>query len=185
MQRANIQKKRPCKWGFTAIVLFGLLILLTSCSARDSGEAAGDANSNTGGNTNSADNVQTIQEGENLVIPIGEISSTAKFYPVNVDGTNMEVLAVQTADGEMRTAFNTCEVCNGSPDAYFIQSGDVLVCQNCGSQFPMSQVEVDAGGCNPWPIFIRDKTVTDESITISYDVLKASQDIFANWKKNT
>ena len=46
----------------------------------------------------------------------------------------------------------------------------------------MSRVEVEAGGCNPWPIFDEDKTVTDESITISNDFLKESKEIFANWK---
>jgi uncharacterized membrane protein len=46
----------------------------------------------------------------------------------------------------------------------------------------MDRVEVEAGGCNPWPIFAEDKSVSDESITISYDFLKKSKDIFANWK---
>lgn len=181
MQSANVQN-RTCKWRLIgiAIALLVLLILLASCSTGDTGE--GDAAS-TGGNSSSVDKGQIIREGEALIIPISDISTTAQFYPVTVDETQMEVLAVQTDDGALRTAFNTCEVCNGSPYAYFIQSDDVLVCQNCGSRFPMSHVEVEAGGCNPWPIFAGDKTVTDESITISYDVLKASQSIFSNWKQ--
>ena len=39
-----------------------------------------------------------------------------------------------------------------------------------------------SGGCNPWPIFSENKTVTEEQISISYDFLSASKEIFANWK---
>ena len=119
-----------------------------------------------------------------LVIPVSEISSTATYYPVEVEGTAMEVVAVKAPDGSIRTAFNTCEVCYDSGRGYYVQEGDVLVCQNCGNRFPMNRVEVEAGGCNPWPIFDQNKTVTEESITISSDFLKESKQIFANWKRS-
>nr|WP_288642649.1 Fe-S-containing protein [uncultured Anaerobutyricum sp.] len=48
--------------------------------------------------------------------------------------------------------------------------------------FTMDQVGESAGGCNPWPILEEDKTETDSEIKISYDFLKESSDIFANWK---
>lgn len=119
-----------------------------------------------------------------LVIPVSEISSTATYYPVEVEGTAMEVVAVKAPDGSIRTAFNTCEVCYDSGRGYYVQEGDVLVCQNCGNRFPMNRVEVEAGGCNPWPIFDQNKTVTEDSITISSDFLKESKQIFANWKRS-
>ncbi|WP_312092073.1 Fe-S-containing protein [Aminipila sp.] len=75
-------------------------------------------------------------------------------------------------------------VCYDSGRGYYKQSGDKLVCQNCGNQFNMDRVEVEAGGCNPWPIFTEDKNVTDDSITISYEFLKESKEIFANWKQS-
>lgn len=121
---------------------------------------------------------------QDLVIPISEISETAKFYPVDIDGTRLEVVAVEAADGSIRTAFNTCQVCYDSGRGYYKQEGNKLVCQNCGNQFPMDRVEVESGGCNPWPIFDQNKTVTDSSITISYDFLKESKGIFANWKRS-
>lgn len=121
---------------------------------------------------------------QDLVIPVSEISETAKFYPVDIDGTRLEVVAVEAADGSIRTAFNTCQVCYDSGKGYYKQQGNVLVCQNCGNQFPMDRVEVESGGCNPWPIFDQNKTVTDSSITISYDFLRESKDIFANWKSS-
>lgn len=123
-----------------------------------------------------------VSADRDLVIPISEISATAKFYPISIDGTRMEVLAVKAPDGTIRTAFNTCQVCYSSGRGYYRQLGNVLICQNCGNQFTMSRVGVAAGGCNPWPIFARDRIETDKSITIPYAFLKKSKGIFANWK---
>lgn len=126
--------------------------------------------------------VQVISEGESLVIPISEISSTVSFYPIEVDGTQMEVLAVTDSEGNIRTAFNTCQVCYASGRGYYVQEGDELVCQNCGSRFTIDQVEIQSGGCNPWPIFSDDKTVTEDTVEISYDFLYENKMIFENWK---
>ena len=38
-------------------------------------------------------------------------------------------------------------------------------------------------GCNSYPIMDDDKTVAQDEIQISYDFLKESSDIFANWKR--
>ncbi len=128
------------------------------------------------------DSSAAIPADQDIVIPISEITETAKFYPVDVEGTTLEVVAVKASDGSIRTAFNTCQVCYDSGKGYYKQQGDLLVCQNCGNQFSMDRVEVEAGGCNPWPIFDENKTVTEDSITISYGFLKESKGIFANWK---
>lgn len=124
----------------------------------------------------------TIAEGESLVIPASDVTTDASFFPVEVDGTTMEVIAVRDSDGTIRTAFNTCQICYGSGRGYYVQQGNVLVCQNCGNRFTMNQVGIESGGCNPWPIFEEDRSVTDDAIEISYDFLKESKDIFANWK---
>ena len=125
---------------------------------------------------------QVITVGEYLTIPTADISSTVTFYPVEVDGTAMEVLAVRASDGTIRTAFNTCQSCYTSGRGYYVQEGDNLVCQNCGFHFTPDDVEVYAGGCNPWPIFEEDKTVTEDSIQIGYDFLRSSSSIFARWR---
>ena len=51
------------------------------------------------------------QSHEDLVIPVSEITETAKFYPVTVEETEMEVFAVRDSKGGIRTAFNTCQSC--------------------------------------------------------------------------
>lgn len=154
--------------------------------ANVSGTNSSDANT-SGANASGSENtdssgVQVISPGENLVIPVSEVSSTASFYTVEVDGTQMEVLAVRDSQGTIRTAFNTCQICYSSGRGYYVQDGDVLVCQNCGNRFTVDQVEIESGGCNPWPIFPENKTVTDEAIEISYDFLNESKSIFERWK---
>lgn len=138
-----------------------------------------------GGEAGSAANpdAQTIAAGGSLVIPVSEVSSTARFYPVVVDGVEMEIIAVKGSDGSIRTAFNTCQVCYSSGRGYYVQDGDYLVCQNCGNRFTVDQVEIESGGCNPVPIFPESKTVTGESVSISYDYLSGATRIFANWKQ--
>lgn len=123
-----------------------------------------------------------IEEGGSLVIPLTDVTTEVSFYPVEVAGTTMEVIAVKDSDGNIRTAFNTCQVCYGSGRGYYVQQGNVLVCQNCGNQFTVNQVGIQSGGCNPWPITGDDRTITDEAMQISYDFLAASREIFAHWK---
>ncbi|MDR2615949.1 MAG: DUF2318 domain-containing protein [Oscillospiraceae bacterium] len=162
--------KRQLAAGIAAVVIIAAAVVLLARREYNGGEYVAGASEPP--ESRSAD----------LVIPLADISETASFYPVEAEGTKLEVIAVKAPDGTVRTAFNTCRVCYDSGRGYYKQSGDVLVCQNCGNRFPMSRVEVEAGGCNPWPIFSEDKTVTDDAITISYEFLSESKDIFANWK---
>jgi uncharacterized membrane protein len=111
------------------------------------------------------------------------VSERASFYPVDIEGTRLEVIAVKAPDGTIRTAFNTCQVCYASGRGYYQQQGNLLVCQNCGNRFRMSQVEVRAGGCNPVPIFPANKTVDEKNITLPREFLIRAKGIFANWKR--
>jgi uncharacterized membrane protein len=130
----------------------------------------------------SSGNSRSVVRDQDLVILVSDISPTAQFYPVEIEGTRIEVLAVKAPDGTIRTAFNTCQSCYASGRGYYIQKDDRLVCQNCGKRFRLSQVEISAGGCNPVPIFPKDKTVDAEKITISKAYLKQAKGIFARWR---
>jgi len=120
---------------------------------------------------------------QDLVIQIAEITENALFFPVDIDGVRMEVLAVKAPDGTIRTAFNTCQVCYASGRGYFVQTGTLLVCQNCGNRYRMSQVERQAGGCNPVPIFPANKTVSAKTITVSKEYLRQAKTIFQSWRR--
>jgi uncharacterized membrane protein len=128
--------------------------------------------------------VKPLTDNRDLVIPIADITENALFYPVDIDGTRLEVIAVKAPDGTIRTAFNTCQSCYTSGRGFYKQQGTVLVCQNCGKRFRMNQVEVRSGGCNPVPIFGDNKIVSNTSITISKDFLTEAKSIFARWKRS-
>ena len=117
-----------------------------------------------------------------LFIPAKNITEKAVFYPLNVDGVDMEVFAVKAPDGTIRTAFNTCQVCYDSGYGYYVQDGAVFGCQNCGNRFRTSDIEIVKGGCNPLPITKDLKTVDEKGITISRELLIRAKPIFENWK---
>ena len=117
-----------------------------------------------------------------IVIQTKDVTEQPSFYPANIDGTDLEVIAVKATDGTIRTAFNTCQVCYGSGKGYYEVEGNELVCQNCGNRFGMDVVGEANGGCNPVPIASEYKTENDEAITISKDFLTEATVIFDNWK---
>ncbi|ACL76067.1 DUF2318 domain-containing protein [Ruminiclostridium cellulolyticum] len=118
-----------------------------------------------------------------IVIPKSQITDKVTFYPLKTGKTNMEVLAVKASDGTIRTAFNTCQVCNGSPRAYYKQEGEVIVCQNCGNRFSTDMIEQQRGGCNPIPIYSENRNEDAENITITKNFIENNKGLFtANWK---
>ncbi|MBQ8961110.1 MAG: DUF2318 domain-containing protein [Ruminococcus sp.] len=122
-------------------------------------------------------------ERADLVIPVSEITETAKFYPVTVEGTDMEVFAVKDSSGNIRTAFNTCQSCYTSGNGRYKVEGTDLVCQNCGFHFTADQVGANSnGGCSPWAISAAERSDTEDTVTIPYDLLVSSKNIFANWR---
>ena len=125
----------------------------------------------------------TASSGGDLIISKSEVTGKATFYPYNSGSTKMEVLAVKTTDGTIRTAFNTCQVCYDSGRGYYKLDGDVLVCQNCGNRFQADQVELEKGGCNPVPIFKENKTDDGKNIVIAKDFMEKNKALFGNWSK--
>ncbi|MDR0874968.1 MAG: DUF2318 domain-containing protein [Clostridiales Family XIII bacterium] len=201
--KSNNKRHANRKFTVTAFALLLVLaVLFAACtpvekSDADNGSGGGQASSGgSSGDAAPAPEAADVQAPEqaaapvadsgaaDIVIPLADVTTTATFYPATVNGIDLEVIAVEAPDGTIRTAFNTCQVCYDSGKGYYEQDGDVLVCQNCGNRFPMSHVEVESGGCNPWPIFDEYKTVTDTDITIPAAFLAEATVIFENWKRN-
>ena len=174
------KQSAPKKKSNLPLIVLAVILACAAAVAVFVGNRSGGDSGNLAGNPTAG--TQTIAAGEFLTIPTADVTATATFYPVEVDGTAMEVFAIRASDGTVRTAFNTCQSCYTSGRGYYVQEGDDLVCQNCGFHVTPDQVEIQSGGCNPWPIFASDKTVTEDSIQISYDFLKESSGIFARWK---
>lgn len=180
-KKVNQTKKKSSeqlKYGIIGILALVIIVGVGMLSRKGEGK---NNEASTNGSVQNTQETILSEEGD-LMIPIKDISEKANFYPLEVDGTKLEVLAVKAPDGTIRTAFNTCQICYSSGRGYYVQEGDVLVCQNCRNRFNTSDVEVTRGGCNPVPIFKEDKVVDENNITISGDFLSEASVIFTNWK---
>lgn len=135
---------------------------------------------------NAADGAPPVfsdQADSDLLLSREEIGSEASYFDYDVDGTTVQVLAVLASDGTIRLALNTCQVCSGSPYAYFVQDGDWFICQNCKNRFASTEVGIISGGCNPVPITEDVYSEQDGIITIPSDFLEDSAALFRNWKQ--
>ncbi len=127
------------------------------------------------------DSVTVLSSGD-IEINESEITETATFYDYDADGTTVELFAVKASDGSIRLALNTCQVCMGSPYAYFVQSDDSFICQNCKNSFDTDNIGIEKGGCNPVPITEDNYTESDGIITVSSDFLEEYKENFSSWK---
>ena len=121
----------------------------------------------------------TVRDGR-LVIQTKALSSTVQYVDYDAGGTAMQLLAVKDANNVAHVTLNTCQNCNGSPRAYFLQNGGAVTCQNCGISHNISQLGVQKLGCNPVPL-----RHTDNGGEISIDTAELNRyaPMFANWKR--
>jgi uncharacterized membrane protein len=150
-----------------------MVFLITGCTSS--------TNSDTNDESANNEAVQAVREKESydeLIINKSDVTEVAKFYPVIVNGTKMEVIVVRATDGTIRTAFNACQVCATSGRGYYIQVGHKLVCQNCGNEFDIDDLEQVHGGCNPAPITKNDKTEDNDFIKIPKSTFENNINLF-------
>lgn len=121
----------------------------------------------------------TLNEDGDIIIDESEITEEATFLSYEIDGVTISFIVVRGTDGNVRVAFNTCQSCNPSPNAYFVQIGEYFECQNCGSRFHVDDIGVKRGGCNPAPV--DELKAEDGFIIISKEYAKTYKDNFENW----
>ena len=109
-----------------------------------------------------------------------KITSDVTFANYEVDGVIIQFILVRETDGVVRIAFNTCQACNPSPTAYFVQKGEYLECQNCKNKFHIDKIGIEKGGCNPAPV--EKKTIKGEKIIVDADYAESFKEKFVNWK---
>lgn len=198
-KQKNLRKKQPnsCK----KLVIIGVAVIsifaLVGCSSTSksseantnnvSSNSSNSSTSNKESNSNKENKSEATNKAASNVVPgieinKTEISSKAKFYPYESNGIKMEVLALKSSDGTIRTALNTCQVCYASGKGYYVQEGNELVCQNCGNRFSADMVGKTKGGCNPVPISDTSKIDDGTKITIDKNYLDKNKAYFSNWK---
>ena len=106
------------------------------------------------GNTATYNQSETDAGGQNVLIPLAEITDTAfHYYSYNASGTAIKYFVVKDAGGTVHTAFDACDVCyRAKRDT--ARSGDSAKCNNCGKTFAIADIGTrnTAGGC--WPGFL-------------------------------
>lgn len=113
----------------------------------------------------------TKDTGGTIEIPLSELSENAKWYEYYSDGTKIQFFAVKASDGSIRTAFDACDICFSSKKGYR-QEGDVMICNNCGNQYPIDGLgteNVKGGGC--WPGYLFSK-IEGDFLIVKYSDLK-------------
>lgn len=97
----------------------------------------------------------------------------------SIDDTIIQFMVVRGTDGKIRIAFNTCQACNPSPNAYFIQKGSYIECQNCGNRFHIDRIGVESGGCNP--ATIEEMEELEDKIILKTSYVDTFKEKFENW----
>jgi uncharacterized membrane protein len=100
-----------------------------------------------------------------LEIPVADINDgkAHHFQVKSDDGTMVTFFVLKSADGVIRAAIDSCDVCYRSGLGYY-QEGDNMVCKNCGQKFASNKINVIKGGCNPAPL---NRTVVGDKLVIN------------------
>lgn len=122
--------------------------------------------------------VEANNEGK-IVIDTKDITKTATFVNYEVDNVIIQFIVVRGTDGAVRIAFNTCQACNPSSNAYFVQKGEYLECQNCKNKFHIDKIGEEIGGCNPAPVSKKEEL--DNQIIIDASYIDTYKEKFENW----
>ena len=124
-----------------------------------------------------------IKPGKSLNILIEDVHEGLNYFHAYVDDIYMEILVVMDADGNIRTAYNTCERCYILGHGYFIlDDEDEIFCYQCKMPVSIDDIGIGTGGCFPIPILDEEKTITETLIQVPYETLSANTQWFLNWK---
>ena len=115
-------------------------------------------------------------EGGQVRIPVSQINDgRAHFFSYQAGENTIRFFVLQSRDGVIRAALDTCDVCYREQKGYR-QEGNMMVCNNCDMQFAADRINEVKGGCNPAPI---NRRVQDDHLVIAAADLAAGSWYFA------
>jgi uncharacterized membrane protein len=131
-----------------------------------------------GGNTPGPEPSEALTLNDNGELELAEttVTSAAKFYTYNIGGTDVRFFALRGKDGDVRVAFDACDVCYDRKRGYR-QTGDSMTCNNCGNVYSSAGIGTKnlQGGC--WPSYLK-RNVEDGKVLIREDDLKGKKYMF-------
>ena len=118
---------------------------------------------------------QTVSSGltSQATYPVSMFDDgNARHFQYSSSGVTIKYFILKSSDGVIRAAYDACDVCWPAGKGYY-QSGDNMVCRNCGRKFASVLVNVVKGGCNPAPL---KRKVEDGNVVIRInDILDGKQ----------
>jgi uncharacterized membrane protein len=114
--------------------------------------------------------------GSELLIPLSDVSTSAKYYSYDTGDEDVKFFVVEGSDGQVHTAFDACDVCWQEEKGYE-QTGSKMRCRNCGNQYSTNQIGTanQGGGC--WPGYMQ-QTISDGYLKISLSELNRGERYF-------
>ena len=159
-----------------ALIVSGILLTTNRGADRASATSGGASNPNPVAAANPS-NVKTryaaVQATDGVINwPLNTFDDGQAHYYSFVDsGKSIDFFVLKSSDGVVRAAFDACDVCFGAHLGYS-QQGDLMICNNCGQQFPSVRINEVKGGCNPGPL---ERTVEGTELVIrSADIAAGS-----------
>ena len=118
--------------------------------------------------------VEADAEGT-IRFPVATFEDGVAHYYTYMHGDQpIEFFVLQSGDGVVRAAFNACDSCYRDLRGYS-QDGQIMVCNNCGQQFPAEKINIVRGGCNPGPL---ERVVEDTELVINAEDVIAGATYF-------
>ena len=121
--------------------------------------------------------------GSEVEFSLANLDKGAQFFTYQTGGGKVGLLAVKDSTGATRVALDTCQVCNGSPKAYFLEKDGVLQCQNCGNTFSYDTVGDSGQGCEPMPLDSTSWHVDGDTLSVDEAALENVASLFSAWAK--
>ena len=91
------------------------------------------------------------RNGEVQVPISGLQAGAASYFVYKTVGKEVKFFVLRASDGSIRAALDACQACYHAKLGYR-QSGDTLICNNCGMGFKSTDVGHVTGGCSPIPL---------------------------------
>ena len=121
--------------------------------------------------------------GSEVEFSLANLDKGAQFFTYQTEAGKVGLLAVKDSTSTARVALDTCQVCNGSPKAYFLEKDGVLQCQNCGNTFSYDIVGDTSQGCEPMPLDSASWHVDGDTLSVDEAALENVAPLFSTWAK--
>ena len=105
---------------------------------------------------------------EYVKIPLSEMTDEVKFYTFESGSVDINYFAVLGSNGEVRTAFDACDVCGGYLG--YTQTGNDITCNKCGKVFSIDGLGTTNKGYGCWPSYLPHEVRGDEVLIKVSDI---------------